>query len=427
MTLLLTTDEPFTDDRLLLPQTSTPWEFAVEQAGQTFSPLPVPNASLWDPDTCPEHMLPWLAVNLSVDLWRAEWPVWKKRQVCREAIQLARIKGTQAALERYLAQVDAELTNVVTPPVKLFLGKSLKKEELDQFYSVMPQLRLYPYRNRNRHVFGKMYLGRGLGPAGRFLLPSVAFTGRRAYLFDPLDGTSRPLTTIQIEDKFEARAAVEQTRIVEAGRPGNAFFLSGSTGFLGRNIGEIEKPSKVYTVEVDNGYLHRDSSVRYSTISPSLTPLSVRFERGTETWRGAPVKMFAGRSLGKYLIPSNAWQHAFAMVRLHDPSRTPVFHRGARWFLGDRMGVAAHTAHVRIKLDLHYRKRTFFIGRHLDRVYLRPVDTTKREAALEAVHVAKAAHDKILVSFQNYREPTFGDAMSLGAGHRFSTLIPREP
>lgn len=410
----------------LLPASSTAWERAVEEAGATFEMLPVPVGDIWNPETCPEHMLPWLAASLSIDLWRAEWPAWKKRQVIRESIQLARIKGTRAALERYLRQVDAELVHIITPPVKMFLGQSMTKEELDRFYAVMPQLRLYPYRNRNRHVFGKMFMGRGLGP-GRFLLPSVAYTGRRAYLFDPLTGEERLLTTIQLEQKTETRAAIESTRVVESGDPGNAFFLSGSKGFLGRHLGVVNKRSVVYTIETSSDYLHSESELRLSTVSPSLTPLDTRFERGTDTWQGPGGKFYLGRSLGKYLVPSEAWRHAFAVVRLHDPVRTPMFHRGARWFLGGRLGVAPHTAHIRVRIKQQHRKHTFFLGQQLDHVYLRPIDTRRREDALEAVHVAKAAHEKILVSFQLFRQRTFGDRVLMGSGSRFSTLIPREP
>lgn len=410
----------------LLPSASTGWERAVEEAGATFETLPVPIADLWNPDRCPEHMLPWLAANLSVDLWRAEWPLWRKRQVCREALMLSRIKGTQAALERYLAQVDAELVHLVTPPVKLFLGQSMTKEELDRFYAVMPQLRLYPYRNRNNHVFGKMFMGRGLGP-GRFLLPSVAYTGRRAYLFDPLTGAETLLTTIQLESKTESRAAIESTRVVQPGDPGNAFFLGGARGFLGRHLGVINKASIVYTVETRSDYLHNESTLRLSTVSPSLTSLDTRFERGTETWKGPGGKFFLGRGLDRYLVPSEAWRHAFAVIRLHDPIRTPIFHRGARWFLGGRLGVAAHTAHIRVRIKQQHRKHTFFLGSHLDHVFLRPIDTRRREAALEAVHVAKAAHEKILVSFQLFRPRKFGDRVRMGTKSHFSTLIPREP
>lgn len=406
----------------LLPSASSPWEMAVEEAGATFSPLPVPNASLWNADTCPEHMLSWLAVNLSVDLWRADWPVWKKRLVCREAIRLARIKGTRAALERYLAQVDAEVVSVVTPPVKMFAGKSYTKDELDRFYAVMPQLRIYPYRNRNRNVFGKMFAGRGVGP-GRFALVSVARTGRRTFLFDPLDNSSTELVTLQFEERSETQNAIEITRVVTPGRPGNSLFA----GFhAGRHAGRIAKRSIVHTVEVETSYIHREGTRRLSTIEPSFEPIQVRQERGTDRWQGRGGKFFAGRSAGKFACPSDAWLHVFTLVRLHDPSRSPALRHGARAFAGDRVGIRAHTAHVRIRIDIPHRPRTMFAGRHAGRVYARPIDTSIRDAALQAVHVSKSAHEKILVSFQNWREPTFGDALPLDSNRRLGGLIPRK-
>lgn len=408
--------------RSLLPQPSTAWELAVEGAGSTFSPLPVPNASLWNPDTCPEHMLGWLAYNLSVDLWDPSWPVWKKRKAVREAVELARIKGTRAALERYLAQVDAELVSVITPPVKMFAGKSYTKEELDQFYSVMPQLRVYPHRKRNRNVFGKMFAGRGCGP-GRFALFSIARTGRRTFMFDPLDETLTELVTLQLEERSTEQNVIERTRVVIPGRPGNTLFA----GFhAGRFAGRIEKRSIVYTFEVVTSYIHREGTRRLSTIEPAFEALSVRQERGTDRWQGRGGKLFAGRTAGRFACPSDAWLHVYTLVRLHDPSRTPALRHGARWFAGDRNGIRPHTAYIRVKIEIPYRNHTLFAGRFASRAYARPIDTRVRDAALQAVHVSMSAHEKILVSFQNWREPTFGDALPLDGTRRFGDLIPRK-
>jgi len=422
MNLLFANTVPFTNNDSLVPASSTPWEFAVEQAGQTFSALSVPNAALWNADTCPEHMLSWLAVSLSVDLWRPDWPVWKKRLVCREAVQLARIKGTRAALERYLTQADAELVSVITPPVKMFAGKSYTKVELDRFYSVMPQLRIYPHRLRNRNVFGKMFAGRGVGP-GRFALVSVARTGRRTFLFDPLDGTSIELVTLQFDTRSEFQSAVEITRVVTPGKPGNALFAGFHAGI---HAGVVAKRSVVHTVEVVTSYLHQEGTRRLSTIEPSFEPILVRQERGTDRWQGRGGKFFAGRTAGRFACPSDAWLHVYSLVRLHDPARSPALRHGARAFAGDRVGIRPHTAHVRVRISIPHRERTMFAGRHAGRVFARPVDTRIRDAALEAVQVSKSAHEKILVSFQNWREPTFGDALPLDGNRRFGDLIPRK-
>lgn len=405
----------------VLPGAMSRYAKAIDEAAGRFDPLPVPVGELWNPETCPEHMLPWLAVSLSVDLWRPEWPVWRKRKACRDALQNARLKGTLAGMERYLAQVDAEVVSVTTPPVKAFAGKSYTKEELDRFYGVMPQLRIYPNRNRNRDVFGRVFAGTGCGP-GRFAFPSVATTGRRAFIFDPLDDSLTALTAIQLEERNETRGAVERTRVVKAGEPGDAMFAG---GFANRAAGVVAKRSTVYTVDVNSDYIHSESRLRVSTIAPSFQPLDIRYERGSDIWRGRPGKAYAGLGAGRFASPSDAWLHGFAYVRLYDPARTPALRHGSRHFAGDRIGIPAHTAHVRIKINIPHRRGTAFAGHFAGRAFARPVDTSVRDAALEAVHVAKSAEQKILVTFQNWRVPTFGDAVRLGDGRRFSDLIPR--
>jgi P2-related tail formation protein len=406
---------------LLPPASSEPLELVLEQSLAEFSPLPVPNDTLWNPDTCPVHMLDWLAVSLSVDLWRSTWPVWKKRQVCRDAIAAARLKGTLAGLRKFLDFADADITQVVTPPVKLFAGKSYTKEELDRFYAVMPELRIYPNRSRNRNVFGKMFAGRGVGP-GRFALASVARTGRRTYVFDPLDSSLTELITLQIEERAEEQVAIQRTRVVTPGLPGNAFFAGSHAG---RHLGKVRTPSTVRTFNVDLTYLHKESPLRLTTIEPSFEPLDTRHERGHETWAPRGGKLYAGRGAGRFVCRSDAWLHTFTKVRLYDGKRTPALRHGARWFAGMRLGNPAHTASIRVKITIPHRKRTAFAGFHANSVYARSVNTSIRDTALEAVHASKAAHEKILVSFQNRREPTFGDAILLDGSRTFGDLYPR--
>lgn len=80
----------------LLPINATPLELAIEAA--TCVPLPIYNQTLWDPMLCPEHLLPWLAHSLSVDVWEPSWPESTKRQVIATSVRVHRIKGTRAAI-----------------------------------------------------------------------------------------------------------------------------------------------------------------------------------------------------------------------------------------------------------------------------------------------------------------------------------------
>lgn len=95
----------------LLPAGSTPLERATSEALAAFMALPVPLRDLWNPDKCPERMLPYLAWALSVDRWDESWPVDTKRKVIKNSYFVHRHKGTIGALRRvveplgYLIQV----------------------------------------------------------------------------------------------------------------------------------------------------------------------------------------------------------------------------------------------------------------------------------------------------------------------------------
>ncbi|GGZ32046.1 phage tail protein I [Asticcacaulis endophyticus] len=76
----------------VLPPNASALERAFEQV---MSPgLPVPLRDLWDADTCPAVLLPWLAFGLSIDGWSADWPEAVKRQRIRTAIDIQRRKGS---------------------------------------------------------------------------------------------------------------------------------------------------------------------------------------------------------------------------------------------------------------------------------------------------------------------------------------------
>lgn len=84
----------------LLPTGSSALERRLAEACGDISTVPVPLRELWNPDTCPEHLLPWLAWSFSVDRWDEAWPVAVKRQVVRDAYFIHRQKGTIAAVRR---------------------------------------------------------------------------------------------------------------------------------------------------------------------------------------------------------------------------------------------------------------------------------------------------------------------------------------
>lgn len=96
----------------LLPINATKPEKDIEASIERISDIPVPIKDLWNPQTCPEKLLPWLAWALSVDVWDSSWTTEIKRNVIAQSVSIHRIKGTVEAVEQALLTlgVQAELS-----------------------------------------------------------------------------------------------------------------------------------------------------------------------------------------------------------------------------------------------------------------------------------------------------------------------------
>lgn len=91
----------------LLPPNATPQERALSLSTARAGGVPVPIRDLWNPETCPLDILPWLAWTLSVDTWNPEWPENIKRAVVAAAVPTARLKGTAKAVKDSLSALGA--------------------------------------------------------------------------------------------------------------------------------------------------------------------------------------------------------------------------------------------------------------------------------------------------------------------------------
>jgi len=84
--------------RSLLPLNSTPLERGIEA---TFAETTlIPLRTLYNPDTCPVHLLPHLAWAWSVDRWDPAWPEPVKRAATKASFYIHKHKGTIGALRR---------------------------------------------------------------------------------------------------------------------------------------------------------------------------------------------------------------------------------------------------------------------------------------------------------------------------------------
>lgn len=98
----------------LLPPSSTPLERAIDQAAAArLAALPSVVASLWNADTCPAALLPYLAWAMSVDEWNDGWGVEKKRAVIKESRTIHQHKGTLSAIKRALTAIGQPDATVI--------------------------------------------------------------------------------------------------------------------------------------------------------------------------------------------------------------------------------------------------------------------------------------------------------------------------
>ncbi|AUF99796.1 phage tail protein I [Pseudomonas sp. 09C 129] len=84
----------------LLPPNATQLERLAAEALAQIKRVPIPLRQLWNPDTCPIDLLPYLAWAFSVDRWSSAWPESAKRAAIRAAYFIHAHKGTIGALRR---------------------------------------------------------------------------------------------------------------------------------------------------------------------------------------------------------------------------------------------------------------------------------------------------------------------------------------
>lgn len=93
----------------LLPPNSTPGERALETAMRADIDLAAVG-TLWNPETCPAEVLPFLAWGLAISHWDPAWSEAEKRAAVAGAIPFHKRKGTRAAVEEVLARFHPLLT-----------------------------------------------------------------------------------------------------------------------------------------------------------------------------------------------------------------------------------------------------------------------------------------------------------------------------
>jgi len=98
------------DVTTILSPNATDLERSIEQSATgAIERLPVPLRELWNPDTCPLHLLPWLAWAVDVEMWRSDWPEAVQRNAIKASIGVHNHMGTGASVRQALDALGASI------------------------------------------------------------------------------------------------------------------------------------------------------------------------------------------------------------------------------------------------------------------------------------------------------------------------------
>lgn len=92
----------------LLPSSASPQERALALTVARVSDVPPAVRDVWNPDTCPSALLPWLAWAFSVDAWDTGWSDLQKRDTIKSAVAVQKHKGTIGAVRDAIAALGLD-------------------------------------------------------------------------------------------------------------------------------------------------------------------------------------------------------------------------------------------------------------------------------------------------------------------------------
>ncbi|MGE4779315.1 phage tail protein I [Yersinia enterocolitica] len=178
-------------NKRLLPVGSTPLEIAAAQACARMADIDVPLSQLWNADTCPLDLLPYLAWAWSVDRWDEKWPEATKRAVVKASHIVHRRKGTIGALRRvveplgYLIRViEWWKTNETPGTFRLDVGV-LETGITDEMYFELERL-IDDAKPCSRHLIG---LSINLDVTGTVPISAATYDGDEMTIYPYLPET----------------------------------------------------------------------------------------------------------------------------------------------------------------------------------------------------------------------------------------------
>ncbi|ARQ95337.1 tail fibers protein [Bradyrhizobium phage BDU-MI-1] len=372
----------------ILAGNATEYERVLASQVDRLLQLNIPIRELWNPWTCPENLLPYLAWALSVDLWDPKWSITKRRSVIANAVAHHRLKGTLAGIETYLGLVDTTVIKATQPPAKLFSGPSLDKAKREAWLAQLPQVRVW--RQYETSTAGKRIFSGGQRYStsffeGRFPQPNDAIVRLQRRARWVVNGQE---TDTRVEN-FESYFRI----FIKAIRK-NSIFSKTIVRAKSKFWVPSTASSRIVTIEPTS------LSPWRSTVGPRLEPVTSEPELvkvpGTE---GHAV--YTNRPIyNRFYIPSRAGFRLFERYPVYDAAFPAPTKRPSIQFMGvGRYGIKPHSAELKVAMSTKWSKSKARLNDcYVPRTrFWTPHDGSLMEKSRQAVIAAKRLSDKILL------------------------------
>lgn len=421
---------------ILIPRNRTPFETAVETVNAERFPLPTGLVkAVWSPDNCPADLLPYLAWQLSVDLWDDAWPEVKKREVCRNALTLHRLKTTPAGIKAHVALTGAKVRRIIRPPAKGFLRGVMDEEARLAWLDTLPQVRIYPFATKETAKTRMFANGRGVrkqfhnARPARLSIIGIGADGEPLGGQEPAAVTSdaplrvRSFLRASRGKSIYGRRATFYDRGVET-----EVTLSGDDSNIVERVmlrREARRRQWHGIAFAGQGYLTASNaepnvvSIRAAAdgqtfaVTRGMEPVDVRPKRIAQKRAAPDARSFSGRHrAGRFLLSSHAPMLIYDRVALNDPDRLGARRKVRTWHGRGRFGIAPYTAEIKIEVPMKRNRRTS--GRWHGVGFRKAADMTPLHRATEAARVSKAFRDTVLIDTAVHGPVTFGRGLRFG-------------
>ncbi|MEN5275758.1 phage tail protein I [Brucella sp. TWI432] len=383
-----------------------------------------------DPFLCSVSHLPFLAWGRGVDLWRENWPEWKKRRITAEIYEMKGLKGTLPGINKYLSFVDAEIYDAIIPPVGVYLT-DYSPDTLAEWRKQFDELRLYPYSipgerpafaigDGTREVPG--YVG------GFFVMENEAarYYGRRATIIS--DGVEFEIRSFDQMGTWGSDVALDVTTFaIPAEASPNDVIVDHS--YIGHSFISNKNRGRLITVG-------RDGTLGTGQIPAgieSVTPLNISPERVYERHAGRYLEPFLteGSRTGvdhSFVYSDVAAQYIYDRWRLLDESKINVGQAGglfAPFINYSYIALDPFTALLRVKATYEKEGRWAYVGdTFIGHSYI-GLNTERVNDVGEAIYKSRSLRDQVWFTTATYRPMKIND-LSFAAAQPWHGMIPIE-